>query len=104
MHSPGRGRAPTGQVSVTNHVATLSGVGLAARAAAADRPVKYLGDVRDNIRLTTSKRAVSAGIKDAVGAALVRNADRGHPHHGTCNESGVVTLEGASDSGRARPG
>jgi osmotically-inducible protein OsmY len=89
----------TVKASVSEHVVTLSGEAWQHERAAAVRSVKYLGgvrDVHDNISLRKTSVAVSAGIKTAIGAALVRNAQiEGGNILVTCDEAGVVTLEGS---------
>lgn len=87
----------TVHVAVRNHVVTLSGtVAWQHEREAAGRAVRYVrgvSGVLNSIALTPT--ATATGIKAAIGAALVRNAQLEGKHITVTEDpDGVVTLEG----------
>jgi osmotically-inducible protein OsmY len=85
---------------VHDHFITLSGpVTWHYQREAAERAVRYLRGVSGVHNALTIKPTVSAaGLKAAIGAALVRNAQLEGKHINVTADAGVVTLEGTVHS------
>ena len=89
---------------VHDHFITLSGsVTWYYQREAAERAVRYLKGVTGVHNTVKIKPAVSAsGLKSAISAALVRNAQLEGKHITVTADAGVVTLEGTVHSGSER--